>query len=602
MPVREIAQLDRTDAAATGSPGKKLNYNARRLAAEMARVAVPQLRSDGRDTDRHGLEANHRPRTGFEARDSNALASMGPSVLPQPQPTAHGSEAGGDMFDTDLEGIDDTVTVTGSMVNEHQAVERRPKSRATAGKPPLRQYETFAERLAKAQEQQQELEREEQQEQPMQQQPSALQGFMGASNGDHDAVSPRASGMDAFANDSNNRGEYDDPEVDHLLEWEDTMELDKHPRTWQEIEAALRQGSNGFSRDVERGAAEPVHRSNAMPAPAPLRRRTNSGHNRSRFMGAPRPSTTEAALRPPVPRARIANSRFAALNPLATTVAPAAATGSASLGGGFRDLPPKRPASVPGQPLSPPLSSEKENIDHGAYPGGSANLRHPMMETDRLMARMRDANADADMHMDLDMEPVHAPDDRHGGIFDTTALSAVNSSDSSDRHSTYTSLRLSTASPVASVTSKRGVAAYEADYPPNILRSKTFAELDAESFDYNPAPMQPIFPPQPQGPPLSLYEKLDRLRSLTEDQRRDFFSSLTMAEWEDSGDWLIEQFGELLQRTKAARRERRKVAQMFEEEIARRYALLEQESSSIKHRMNEMRSGGLDVLRGQRQK
>ncbi|KAI5283786.1 hypothetical protein KEM54_001843, partial [Ascosphaera aggregata] len=101
-------------------------------------------------------------------------------------------------------------------------------------------------------------------------------------------------------------------------------------------------------------------------------------------------------------------------------------------------------------------------------------------------------------------------------------------------------------------------------------------------------------------PPLSLHEKLDRLKALTEGQRRTFFSSLTLKEWEDSGDWLIDQFRELLKRTKDARKERRKIAMVFEREIARRYADVEAESRAIKCRMNELKTGGLDVLRGQR--
>ncbi|OAX81201.1 hypothetical protein ACJ72_04459 [Emergomyces africanus] len=185
----------------------------------------------------------------------------------------------------------------------------------------------------------------------------------------------------------------------------------------------------------------------------------------------------------------------------------------------------------------------------------------------------------------------------HGGLFDITDLSAIDTSssdNSTDNQQTYTSLRLSTLSPVSS---KRPVTEVSADYPPNILETKKFADLQAESFDYNPAPPQPIFPPQ--DPPIPLPEKLTRLKALTTEQRQTFFASLNLAEWEESGDWIIEQFSLLLQRTKAARHERRKVAAVFEKEIERRYGLVEVEEKDIEKRLEEMRTGGIGVLKGQ---
>ena len=88
-----------------------------------------------------------------------------------------------------------------------------------------------------------------------------------------------------------------------------------------------------------------------------------------------------------------------------------------------------------------------------------------------------------------------------------------------------------------------------------------------------------------------------RLRTLTDGQRRALFSSLTLAEWEESGDWLIEQFGEILKKTKDARRERREVAGVFEAEIKRRFESTEAEGRDIQHRLDEMRSGGMGVLK-----
>ncbi|ODH41433.1 hypothetical protein ACO22_01394 [Paracoccidioides brasiliensis] len=183
----------------------------------------------------------------------------------------------------------------------------------------------------------------------------------------------------------------------------------------------------------------------------------------------------------------------------------------------------------------------------------------------------------------------------HDGLFDITDLSVVDSSQSenSDNQPTYTSLLLYTISPVSS---KRSLTDFSSDYPQNILMTKNFSDLQAESFDYNPAPPQPVFPPQ--DPPIPLTEKLAQLKGLTEEQRKTFFASLTLADWERSGDWIIEQFNHLLQRTKAARQKRRQVAAVFEKEIERRYQLVEVEGKGISKRMDDMRTGGMEVLRG----
>jgi hypothetical protein len=193
-------------------------------------------------------------------------------------------------------------------------------------------------------------------------------------------------------------------------------------------------------------------------------------------------------------------------------------------------------------------------------------------------------------------KPEHHHQYEQGGLFDNTDLSVLDSSDSTDMPETTLSPGYSPLSPVAkrrpSVTTP-----FTSDYPPNILRGKSFSDLQAESFDYNPAPAQPIFPPQ--EPPLPLDERLSRLKALTDDQRRVFFSGLTLAEWEESGDWLISQFAAILEKTKEARRERRQVAAVFEAEIQRRHQLVEVETAEVRKRLDDMKSGGLGVLKKQ---
>lgn len=505
MPVREFFH-DR-QSSENGINNQRPNHNARKLAAEMARVTVPPTRLP--DMNRRSSAKQYQP------------APLSPPAVPQ--------DDQGDMFDTDLEGIDDTTTITGSMIDDGVAIVNPRPRRFQDYDPPVPQQqedfrESFTERMA----------REFVQE--------------GSSTEQHNEPAHQEEPMAG-----NEHDEFDDPELGRVLSWEDTMELDKQPRTWQQIEAALRQGSQQSNQRND------DFRDSYLLQDSP-RRRPPIPEQRANLRSSIRPATSYPAPKP-LSRPRIANSRFSTPN---TPFSPASANANAT-----EPRETLRPASVAGRPQSPP-----EN----------AIAKMELVPRDPLQ--------------DQQHQHHRVPSGREDGIFDTTNLSAVDSSESSDPQTVYTSVHLSTLSP--SVSSKRDSGeAFESDYPPNILRSKTFAELEAESFDYNPTPLQPVFPPQ--RTPLSLNEKLERLKSLTDGQRRTFFSSLTLAEWEDSGDWLIEQFQELLKKTKDARTERRKMAHVFEKEIARRYAAVEAESQGLKSRLNEMKTGGLGVLKAQRQ-
>ncbi|GKZ25127.1 hypothetical protein AbraIFM66951_010900 [Aspergillus brasiliensis] len=144
----------------------------------------------------------------------------------------------------------------------------------------------------------------------------------------------------------------------------------------------------------------------------------------------------------------------------------------------------------------------------------------------------------------------------------------------------------------------------ESDYPPEILRQKSFKDLQSEPFDHTPtatadAPVKSTTTPAPTpGPDATSEEKMDFLMNSEDKERRDFFASLTINGWEDYGDLLIEQFSDALSKMKDLRHARRKTAALFEAEIARRNEVVEEESADLTRKLEEMRSGGAEVLRG----
>ncbi|KAL4996995.1 extracellular mutant protein 11-domain-containing protein [Aspergillus recurvatus] len=141
----------------------------------------------------------------------------------------------------------------------------------------------------------------------------------------------------------------------------------------------------------------------------------------------------------------------------------------------------------------------------------------------------------------------------------------------------------------------------EPDYPPEILCTKTFSELQAEPFDRTPNPQasQPAAGTQPQPPEKGKDEdEISFLLRLSEQERGEYFSKLSMDEWEGCGDLLIEEFSKLMTKMKDLRHARRKTAAVFEAELKRRHDMLEEQSADISAKFEEMRAGGAEVLRG----
>ncbi|KAJ5087541.1 hypothetical protein N7456_011157 [Penicillium angulare] len=146
----------------------------------------------------------------------------------------------------------------------------------------------------------------------------------------------------------------------------------------------------------------------------------------------------------------------------------------------------------------------------------------------------------------------------------------------------------------------------EPDYPPQQLYQKSFAELQDEPFEKAPSttPPPPIkspsLPPMPTVVPNpdSADEMGSHLLKLTGEDRQTYLSRLSVDEWESCGDQLLDQFSHLLSEMKNLRRARRRTAQVFEDEIKRRHNNVEEQNQDLSAKLEEMRTGGAEVLRG----
>ncbi|OJD12357.1 hypothetical protein AJ78_07032 [Emergomyces pasteurianus Ep9510] len=514
------------------------NHNAsnpsRELVANMARVTVPATRLNDKPSSASGMAEEHRPRTASKG-SGKIVGNQTQSNQIRPR----------DMFDTDVETVDDSTTTATSIIRGEEGGMRDkfkpgpPPSHFTARDgndlPSNVQYSGGNSRGRNALEEMMLMEL----------------GSDPDEDGHDDIQGPpeqHVRGHEAGA-EAGDEDEFDGDDA-QIFDWSNPP-TNGELLSWQKIEAAL-------------------HVAKATPPPQSIQQQENVN---LRF--APKQSAYESyadnhLYTPKATQNHYTGSRFVARSRFGTPNT----SGRAPLDGerlvGARPIPQTSPSHT--VILSPQSQSAAQKIARSPIGPNKPNAPQPPTQ---------------DSH-----DPYS-----NGGLFDITDVSAIDSSSSdssTDNQQTYASLRLSTLSPVSS---KRPLAEFSSDYPPNILETKTFADLQAESFDYNPAPTQSIF--QPQEPPTPLSEKLTRLKALTTEQRQTFFASLNLGEWEESGDWIIEQFSLLLQRTKAARYERRKVAAVFEKEIERRYGLVEVEGKEIDKRLEEMRTGGLGVLRGQ---
>lgn len=145
----------------------------------------------------------------------------------------------------------------------------------------------------------------------------------------------------------------------------------------------------------------------------------------------------------------------------------------------------------------------------------------------------------------------------------------------------------------------------EPDYPPHQLYQKSFADLQAEPFERAPTPTpppvkSPSLPPPPRVVPNpdSPHEMGSHLLNLAGEDRETYLSRMSMTEWEDCGDQLIEQFSNMVLEMRKLRRARRRTAQIFEDEIKRRHENVETMDRDLSVKLNEMRTGGAEVLRG----
>ncbi|KAI8956257.1 extracellular mutant protein 11-domain-containing protein [Xylaria longipes] len=137
---------------------------------------------------------------------------------------------------------------------------------------------------------------------------------------------------------------------------------------------------------------------------------------------------------------------------------------------------------------------------------------------------------------------------------------------------------------------------YELDYDDGALAAMDYTALKEEAFDFDPAQAEArsVFEP-PRG---SLPEKLEHFFTKDKMNQANFFTKMPVQDWEESGDWFLERFGEIMVRFKEARKEKRKIVNAFENEIAEREEAVRNKIYGIGQTLTDLKTEGEDMMLG----
>lgn len=257
--------------------------------------------------------------------------------------------------------------------------------------------------------------------------------------------------------------------------------------------------------------------------------------------------------------------------------------------------------TTPRTRFSPPKPSLLEQLDNSPTRQAGSRSRPRRSSVIDLRQRSKDNENENDTNQFTidNNDKQDSVDGQSMTAFDITNVVALDEDDSiqdpffkPDRNGT---------SPNSSPSPKK--RHLEADYPPSTLYQKSFAELQAEPFERSPpattsASTVPAHHPSLHDHETGPEDRYDLLVNLSEQDRRNYLSNLSMDEWEACGDVLLVHFSDMLTKMKDLRHARRRTAAIFEEEIRRRNDAVEEQSRDLSTKLDGMRSGGAEVLRG----
>ncbi|KAK0712235.1 extracellular mutant protein 11-domain-containing protein [Apiosordaria backusii] len=143
------------------------------------------------------------------------------------------------------------------------------------------------------------------------------------------------------------------------------------------------------------------------------------------------------------------------------------------------------------------------------------------------------------------------------------------------------------------------------DYNDAELHRMSYSDLRNQAFDYDPlaaaaieqqtAAKQQQPPPHPGG---SIEQRMEYYKNQGSLDQHQFFTRISVDEWDEAGDWFLEQFGAVMQKFKKARKDKRQLIAQFEDEISAREEAVRGKIDGIGRTLEDLKHEGQTMMQG----
>jgi hypothetical protein len=136
------------------------------------------------------------------------------------------------------------------------------------------------------------------------------------------------------------------------------------------------------------------------------------------------------------------------------------------------------------------------------------------------------------------------------------------------------------------------------DFDDQQLEAMSYKDLKDQAWEVENHDSNSTLPQELQDRAISLSDRFQRCLEAKPEQQLEFFATMSIVEWEESGDLFVGKFGDIMTKLREARQEKRKLVAKFETEVEEREAAIRGQSASLDKKLKEMRKGGEGVLQG----
>ena len=239
----------------------------------------------------------------------------------------------------------------------------------------------------------------------------------------------------------------------------------------------------------------------------------------------------------------------------------------------------------------------------------------PSTEDPRAMQHLRDRQRSPSQAKDAVLSPVSTFIFQHATPADSNYQSKFDPQPLMDpNHGSVTKVASSPdGSPTDSVNSLNNASrgkgqkrSRDLDYSIHQLSDMDYQKLKEESFDFTPNASNTISPRDLPDPNIPLSDRLhkvfnDKSQKDKAVRARGFFASLTIEQYEECGDLLLDSFQNVMGKLKQARQQKRKAAQAIEEQIAKREEWVRKKRGVCELELGRLKSAGAAVVKPNKQ-